>query len=111
MIKSFAALWSQTTVTLTSTKTRLTIACACILGTLCPCPVVFGGPDPGVTNGNAVFYTGNQSQGVILNVSSSSPATLVVSNLTPGIPIAPATGVSGVQIGGSDTTRNLTAIL
>ena len=85
------------------------VLCASALGAMCLGSSALAGPDPGVTNGSAVFYTGNQSQGVSLQVSTTGPGTLVVSNLTSAI--TPPGGVNGVQIGGSDTSRNLTAIL
>ncbi len=110
-MKLIAAIWLKMTGTPLPAKARFPISRTCALGVICLCPTVFAAPDPGVTNGNAVFFSGDQSQGVILDVSSTSPATLVVSNLNLNSSITPASGVSGVQIGGQDTTRNLTAIL
>jgi len=79
-----------------------------LLAASCLCPSAMASPDAGVTNATAVTFQGNQSAGVGLQVSASSPATIIVSNLTAAI--APGFG-PGVELTGTETNRNLTAII
>lgn len=83
---------------------------ATLLAASCICPFVDADPTAGVTNGGVVSFQGDQSAGVNFQVSDSGPATIVVSNLSSTI--APASAfVPGVQLVGTDTNRNLTAII
>jgi uncharacterized protein YhjY with autotransporter beta-barrel domain len=80
---------------------------ASLSGIIClAAATAWAGPDSSTTNGNIISFEGNQSQGISYGVTASGPSVLSADNLL--FNIAPASGMSGIQLTGQDNNRNLT---
>src|SRR5208282_1530803 len=89
-------------------KTRILYYFLPVIALLIPLSL-HAAPDAPTTNNNVVFYQGNQSQGISNLVSDTSPAAVFVGNLNS--PVSPLSGTPGVQVLGSQTTRDLSLIV
>src|SRR5580704_8147435 len=66
---------------------------------------VYADPDPPVTNNGVVIFQGDQFEGITNSVGPTSPANMLVTNLTGNI--TPAAGTPGIQMIGQVSTTNL----
>src|ERR1700722_16486881 len=66
---------------------------------------VHAAPNPPVTNNGVVIFQGDQSQGITNSVDPTTPANMLVTNLSGNV--TPATGTPGIQMVGQVSSTNL----